>query len=140
MPYKFIEEVTIADTAIEATGKTLTELFKSSAEAIITSLANPKTIKPAKEKKIKIKADTIDRLLFEFLEELIYLKDKNSIVFNSIEVKVNEKEKIAEAIIKYDKIKKEKQELKQDIKAITMHYFLVQQTKDGWKANFVVDI
>ena len=62
MPFKFIEDIAIADVAFEATGKNLDELFKSAAQAVIESMANPKTVKPVISKKIKKKAkDIVDR-------------------------------------------------------------------------------
>lgn len=140
MPYKYIEDVAIADTAFEATGKTLTELFQSAAEAVIDSMANPETVKPVKTIKFKKKHKELDRLLFETLEEIVYLKDKDAIVFNSVEIKVDEKKMTANIILTADAIKPEEQELRQDVKAVTMHYFLIQKTDQGWKANIVLDI
>ncbi len=140
MPFKFIEDIAIADVAFEATGKNLDELFKSAAQAVIESMANPKTVKPVISKKIKKKAKDIEKLLFELLEEIVYLKDKDAIVFHDIEVKVDEKKMTVTAILRGDNIQPEKQELHQDVKAVTMHYYLVEKKNDKWKANVVLDI
>lgn len=140
MPYKFIEDIAIADVAFEATGKTLAELFQSAAQATIDSMANTKTVKAIIVKKIKKKAKTIDKLLFEILEEIVYLKDKDAIVFHSVKVKVDEKKLEATAELTADKIQPEKQELHQDVKAVTMHYYLVEKKKDTWKTVVVLDI
>ncbi len=139
MPFKFIEDIAMADVAFEATGKNLNELFESAAKATIESLANPKTVKAKIKKTIKKKAKTIDALLFEFLEEIIYLKDKDAIVFHDADAKVDEKKITLQATLTGDKIQPEKQELRQDVKAITMHYYKVEKNKH-WKANVVLDI
>jgi SHS2 domain-containing protein len=140
MPFKFIEDIAIADIAFEATGKDLNELFKSAAQAVIESLANPKTVKPIIKKEIKKKAKNIENLLLELLEEIIYLKDKDAIVFHDIEVSVNEKKMEVKAVLHGDDVQPEKQELHQDVKAVTMHYYLVEKKNDKWKANVVLDI
>jgi len=140
MPFKFVEDISIADVAFEATGKNLTELFQSAAQAVIESLANPKSIKPEIEKKIKLKEKTVEKLLFNFLEEIVYLKDKDAIVFHDVKVKVDEKKMEATALLTGDDIKPDKQELHQDVKAVTMHYWRVEKKKDTWKAVVVLDI
>ncbi len=139
MGFQFVEDMAIADVAFRATGKDLTELFKSAAQAVIESMANPKTVKPMIVKKIKKKESTIDKLLFEFLEEIIYLKDKVAMVFHDIDVKVDEKKLELKATLRGDKIKPTEQELHQDVKAVTMHYWLIEKEKE-WKATVVLDI
>ena len=139
MPFKFIEDIAIADVAFEATGKNLSELFESAAKATIESMANPKTVKQKIKKTIKKKAKNIDNLLFEFLEEIIFIKDKDALVFHGIKAKVDEKKITVQATITGDKIQPEKQELRQDVKAVTMHYYKVEKNKH-WKANVVLDV
>ncbi len=140
MPFKFIEDIAIADVAFQATGKNLTELFQSAAQAVIESMANPKTVKPVIKKEIKKKEKDVEKLLFEFLEEIVYLKDAEAMVFHDIEVKVDEKKMEAKATIRGDSIKPEKQELRQDVKAVTMHYYLVEKKGSKWKTVVVLDI
>ncbi len=139
MPYKFIEDIAIADIAFEATGKDLNELFQSAAQAVIESMANTKTVKPAIKKEIEKKAKDIETLLFEFLEEIVYLKDKDAMVFHDVKVKVDEKEISLKATLTGDEIKPAEQELHQDVKAVTMHQYKVEKNKE-WKARVVLDI
>ena len=139
MPFKFIEDIAIADVAFEATGKNLKELFESAAKAAIESMADPKTVKSKIKKTFRKKAKDIDGLLFEFLEEIIYLKDKYAMVFRDVKVKVDEKKMTVQAVITGDKIQPEKQELRQDVKAVTMHYYTVEKNR-VWKASVVLDV
>jgi len=139
MPYKFLEDVTYADVAFEARGKTLSELFRESALALFESMANTKTVKPAIKKEITLNADTIERLLFEFLEEIVVIKDTDVMVFQDLEVAVDDAKKSVHATIRGDKINHTTQELHQDVKAVTMHYFKVQKQKE-WIARVVLDI
>ena len=140
MSYKFLTDVAIADTAFEATGNNLTELFQSSAVALITTLAEPKTVKPLLARVIELKADTVDKLLFNFLDELVYLKDTDAMVFSKVTVTVDEKKLTLIATVKGDTVKPSEQKLGQDIKAVTMHYFTVEKKTNGWSARVVLDI
>lgn len=139
MPYKFLEDVTYADVAFEARGNTLSELFRESALALFESMANTQTVKPEISKEITLSADTIERLLFEFLEDIVVLKDTDVMVFHDIEVTVDEAKKSVHATIWGDKISQATQELHQDVKAVTMHYFKVEKQKE-WIARVVLDI
>ena len=101
MGFRFVEDITTADVAFEAKGKDLTELFQSAAQAVIESMANPKTIKPVIVKEIKKKNKDVEKLLFEFLEEIVYLKDRDAMVFGEIKVKVEVPDNYSETI-KYE--------------------------------------
>jgi SHS2 domain-containing protein len=139
MPYKFLEDVTYADVAFEARGNTLSELFRESALALFESMANTQTVKPAITKEITLSADTIERLLFEFLEEIVVMKDTDEMVFHDVQVAVDEAKKSVHATIHGDKINQKTQELHQDVKAVTMHYFKIEKQKE-WIAQVVLDI
>ena len=136
--FKFLENVAIADIAFEAYGKTLAELFENSAYAFFDMTANPKTITPKIKKTIKLKNSDEKDLLYNFLSELIFLKDSQQLIFNK--VKVNIKKNQLTAVLSGDKINPERQELRNDIKAITLHMFNLEKLKSGYKATVVVDI
>lgn len=139
MPYQFLEDVTRADCAFESSGKTLSELFTSSATAVLDTMANTKTIKPIKTFTITKQEKTVEKLLFEFLEEIIFLKDRDAVVFCDITAHVDEKKLSVTAELRGDSINSELQELHQDIKAVTMHYYTVVKEKT-WKARVVLDL
>ena len=138
MKFKYLEKVAIADIAFEAYGKTLNEVFENSAYAFFDITCNPKTIKQKIKKEIKLKDKDEKTLLYNFLSELIFLKDSKQLIFNKIKVAI--KNNKLKATLYGDKIDYEKQELRNDIKAITFHLFNLEKTKKGYKATVVVDI
>ena len=140
--YKILEDVAIADIAFEIYGKNLNELFENSAFAIFEETANLKNIKEKEKKIIKINSDNIEDLLYDFLSEILFLKDKDSFLFKKSNVKITEKGKkySLNAELSGEPIDREKHELRNDIKAITLHMFKVEKTKDGYKAVVVVDV
>ncbi len=140
MPYKFLEDVALADIAIEATGKTLDELFEAAAMAVAEQTVDIKTLGEKRVMNFGVTAKDIPHLLYDFLSELLYLKDAESLLYKTIKVTVTENPCTAHASIKGDTINPEKHELRNDIKAITLHMFEVKREGKGWMARFVVDI
>ena len=141
MGFRYLEGIAIADVAFEATGKTEQELFQSAADAVIDTMANPQTVKPHITKTIELEHEKLETLLFDFLQEFIYFKDADGIVFHDAKVmlKKNKTYKLS-ATVTADTVKHKEQELRNDVKAVTMHQFKIEQTKTGWKATVILDI
>ncbi len=138
MKFKYLEKVAIADIAFEAYGKSLNEVFENSAYAFFDMTCNPKTIKNKIKKNINVKADNEKDLLYNFLSELVYIKDSKQLIFSKVKVLIKKNE--LKATLFGDKINYEKQELRNDVKAVTMHLFNIVKTKSGYKATIVVDV
>lgn len=140
--YKVLEDVAIADIAFEAYGKDLNELFENSAFAIFEESAGLDNIEEKEKKEIKLESEKVEDLFYDFLSEILFLKDTHSILFKKSIVKINEKNKkyYLNSELFGEKIDREKHELKNDIKAITLHMFKVEKTDEGYKALFVVDV
>jgi len=136
--FRFLEDVAIADICFEAYGKTLNEVFENSALAFFDMTANPLTIKSKLTKEIVLKNPIEQSLLYDFLSELVFLKDAEQLIFNSVKVSIVKGQ--LKAILKGDLIQAEKQELRNDIKAITFHMFALEKTKKGYTSRVVVDI
>ena len=141
MSHKFLEGLTRADIAFEAKGNTLKELFESSANALFEIMVNPKKVKKKIKKEFKIEKNNLEELLYSFLDEVIFLKDSKSLVFNSCKVGIKEGKKLSlKAALFGDKIDYKKQELRVDPKAVTMHKFKVEKRNNKYVAQVIIDI
>ena len=142
--YKFLEDIAIADIAFEAYGKDLNELFENAALAIFELSADLDTVDASKKVEFELENNKLDNLLYDFLSEILFLKDSKYMVFRNVNVKINEDKKNKKFRLKStlegDTINSEKQHLENDIKAITMHMFELNKVKNGYKARVVVDI
>ena len=138
--FKFLEHT--ADIMFEAYGKSLNELFENAALAVSESMVKTKDVKPKTAKIVKLQNVKVEMLLFDFLSELLYLKDAEQLVFSAFKVKVEEaKGNISlQAELKGDKLNMKTQEFRNDVKAITLHLFEVKREKAGWTARVIVDI
>ncbi len=143
MPYKFLEGLTVADIAFQATGRNLPEMFESAALASTrTQVKDLKKIKPKVKKQIELESDSVETLLFNFLQELVYYKDANLLLFNKFKIKIIEREGkyLLIATATGEKLNMKRHELLVDVKAVTMHKFEVKKAGKIWKAVVVLDI
>ncbi len=143
MPYRYIEDIAMADVAFEAEGRTVKELFQAAAAAMTnTMIRDLETVRQSVMRSFILKAPSVEMLLYRFLQELIFYKDAERLLFSCYELDIDRK--IPSGIIYVrafgEEINPEKHELLADVKAISFHNFSVQRTADGWKASVIVDV
>ncbi|MDP3917414.1 MAG: archease [Nanoarchaeota archaeon] len=140
--YKFLDDVAIADIAFEAEADSLNGVFIACGEAVFETISDVEKVDKIKVYDISLKSDTLEKLLYDFLETIVYYKDTDSVVFNSCEVKIEEKDNnfLLKGKIYGEYINRNKHELYSDVKAITMHMFKLEKKGDNYKATVVLDI
>ena len=140
--YRFLEGLTHADYAFEAIGKNLSELFLHSAKALIAAMADVKTIQAKDTQTFSLENKDIEPLLFEFLEEIIFLKDAESFLPVEITVRITLDEGIyhLESTLKGEEINPAKHRLENDVKAVTYHLFKVEKTPEGYRSQVILDV
>jgi len=80
--YKFLEHT--ADIKFQAFGNSLEEAFFNSFYALKEVMTENKIIKSSIKKKIKIKGNDLKSLLYNFLEEALFLFDAKDFVISEI--------------------------------------------------------
>ncbi len=143
MPYHYLEEIGTADIAFEATGRDLPELFTAAADATMNVMIdNLEAIEPREPRRIELKNDAIDMLLFDFLQELIYFKDADRLLLRIREVQIDEKDDAysLNATAAGESLDPARHQQRADVKAVTLHDFRVEKSDDGWKASVLLDI
>jgi len=143
MPYKFLEDIGIADIAFEATGRDLSELFTAAANATMNVMIdNLDEIEPCETRQIELSSDKIDMLLFDFLQELIYFKDARRLLLRARETQIDHKgeEYFLKATVAGERLDATRHQQRADVKAVTLHGFSVTEHGRGWKARVLLDI
>jgi len=143
MPYTYLEEIGTADIAFEATGRDLPELFSAAADATTNVMIdNIEAIQPREKRGIELSSDQLDMLLFDFLQELIFLKDAERLLLRMRDVRIDERDEnyFLKATAEGEPLNAERHHQRADVKAVTLHGFSVEQTEDGWKASVLLDI
>lgn len=143
MPYKFIEDISLADVAIEIKAKTLAKLLEDAAKATTNVMVkNLKSVKQTTKKKIVLQEADPEKLLYHFLQEIIYLKDAEMLLFSKYKIKIAETKNGFNLFCEAsgEKLDMNKHTLLVDVKAVTYHHFKVEKKKSGWHAFVILDI
>lgn len=146
MPYKFLEDVATADIAFEATGRDLPELFIAAADATVNVMIdNLEAIESRETRQIELASDSIEMLLFDFLQELIYFKDASRLLLRAGAVQIIQKEEgyFLKATVGGEQLDATRHQQRADVKAVTLHGFSVEQDdppQAGWRARVLLDI
>jgi len=140
-PFRFRPNVALADIAFFAYGKTLGELLENACLAVTAVMVDPEKIKEKTERRIEVLGDTAETLLYNSLEEVVYLKDAEQLVFHRFEAEVI-REKPYEAVVTMwgEKIDRKKHDAHADVKGITYHDFHITKTKMDYRASVVLDV
>ena len=138
--YKFLDHT--ADVLFKAKAPSLSKLFEQCALAVEETQVDVSLIEIKEELKIEMKNKKLDRLLFDFLDDLIYFKDADSLIFGKFDIEVKKVGEEYELICAAfgEKLSLAKHEPKVDVKAVTMHMFEVKEIKGGWEAQVLLDI
>ncbi len=143
MPYEFLPHIAIADVAFRATGKTVEEMFAAAARATTNVMVDDlSTVNEAEKIQIDLSENSIEMLLFDFLNELVYLKDTRQLLLLPEELKITSdgsRHRLL-AMISGERIDPAKHPLNADVKAVTLHRFEVKATSQRWEATVVLDI
>lgn len=143
MPYRYLEDIATADIAFEATGVDLPEVFTAAASAAMSVMVEDlSTIRKVTEVPVEIRDSELDMLLFNLLNELVYYKDARRLllVVDSISIDDSGAVFTLKAMLKGEELDRKRHPLKADVKAVTLHRFGLERTKEGWKATVVLDI
>jgi SHS2 domain-containing protein len=139
MPYEFLEHT--ADVMFKAWGKSTEELFVSCATALSELMADLSTILPKKKRSISVESETLEDLLFNFLNEIIYYKDAEGLIFCKYDLKIRKNKWLkVECDCFGENIDVKKHVLGIDVKAVTYHNFKIEFLKDRVEAQIILDV
>lgn len=138
MKYEFLEHT--ADVKFRAYGKTLEEAFINAALATAKAMTED-TIQPKIEKQIEVEAKKKESLLYEFLEELLFLVDTEAFILSEVKelsIKDEDEKFILTATLLGDEA--DKYDISTHIKAVTYSEMLIEEKEDNVTIQVVHDI
>ena len=139
--FQFVEDVALADCAVEIEGRDLGDLFETAAAALAELMVDPATVTVGVDRVITIEATALDLLLYDWLSELIFLKDRDAQVFTRTAVRVSGSGPFhLAAQVTGGVIDPELTARRADPKAVTLHQFALERAGAGWQARVVIDI
>jgi SHS2 domain-containing protein len=150
MPYRFVDDLTSADVAFEARGTSLEELFSSAWQATLrVMIENPAALAEVESREIVLEQASLDLLLYNFLQELIYYKDAESLLLRIDDCRIRSRGVSAgasegstriEALARGQIVDPGVHRLGTDVKAVTFYNFSLHRDHLGWRATVVLDV
>lgn len=141
--YHFLDDIAPADAAFVAYGTTLSELFEQAARATTEVMLEDLDQLTVRERRsVDLEDEALEMVLFDFLQEIVYYKDADSLLLLPTSVSVSEQNDSyrLQAELGGEPIDPAKHGLCADIKAVALHQFRVEPTENGWQAAVVLDI
>lgn len=140
--FRFLEDIAMADTAFEAEGESVEEVFRGATQALLESMANPATVSGGWERSIERTDGDLSSLLFDWLSDMVYWKDAAGVVFREAPLTVTRERDVwlLRARLIGAPVDQRTQELHADVKGVTKHLYHVSQEAGRWKALVVLDV
>jgi SHS2 domain-containing protein len=143
MSYRYRDDLTMADVAFEAQGRTLEEMFASAWDATLeVMIEDPSAIQVKLRKDIALEDQSLDLLLCNFLQELIYYKDAEGLLLRleSCRIDAEEEPIRLQAVSVGEPIDPQRHRMGTDVKAVTFHRFSLSKDTDFWRCTVVLDV
>lgn len=134
--YEFLEHT--ADAKFRAYGKNIEECFANAALAMTAIMTDPENVEPKITKSISAIGNDLKNLLYNFLEEFLFLIDSENFILNKVkDIKINPKGRkyLLNATVVGDRIN-DKYKIETGIKAVT---YMDMEVKEDY-VQVVVDI
>ncbi len=120
MAYEQFEHT--ADIGVRANGKDLEEAFAEAAKGLFSVMTDIEKVDSVGEYHIEMSARDHEELLVDFLSELVYLFEVESLLFSEFEVDIKSNdEKTLLVKARGERIDHDKHELKKAVKAVSYH-------------------
>ncbi len=128
-----------ADLGLRVVAADLNALFAEAGHGLFAMIVeNPEAIRPGRPVSIHLDGGDREYLLFDWLNELLFLFDSEHLLLSEFRVNVQPAGLSAEA--RGEALDPTRHRLDHEVKAITYHGLAVKQTAAGWVAEIIVDI
>ncbi|MFH0808100.1 MAG: archease [archaeon] len=135
--YKFLEHT--ADVKFRIESPTIEELFSSAAEALNETIRGDIKILEQEEKSFEIEGKDLEELLYNFLEEFLFLLDAEDFLISKIKsIQIDLENKRIKCAVTGDKADNYK--FTNDVKAITYNEMFVKKKEGKFICEVVLDV
>ncbi|MDY6865051.1 MAG: archease [Halobacteriota archaeon] len=133
---RYIEHT--SDVGFEVEEETLEKLFSSSALAMYGFMIDPFEIESILSRDVDIQSEDLESLMFDWMDELIFLFESEKIVFNKFDLIIEDFHMIGrcEGGV-FDPLRHETGIV---VKAVTYHMMEVKKRNGIWNTRVVLDV
>lgn len=128
-----------ADLGLRVRAADLNTLFAEAGRGLFSIVVeNLEAVRPVQSRDFEIAGSNREYLLFDWLNELLFVCDSERLVLVEFDVRVTDAGLSATG--RGEPLDPARHRLTREIKAITYHQLKVEQTPEGWLAEVIVDI
>jgi|SRR3954470_6477699 SHS2 domain-containing protein len=140
MGHAFIDHT--ADVAADLDGRSQGELFLSAARALTDTITPVEGVGAVVTQSVTLEAPTIEDLLVDWLNELLYLFEVQNVLFVDGEVSVAERDGRwhVSATVAGEPFDPDRHPVRVLVKSATYHGLRVTHEQGTWRARIVLDI
>lgn len=141
--YYYLDNTDPSAVVFEAIGKSIPEMFMAAANAMTRVMVeNIDDLSQAHCQKVFIKEESLESLLFQLLQEFLYLKSAEQLLLRLEDVTVCRENDFYTLTGKAcgDVMDQDKHQLKKNVQAVVMHLLKITETSQGWKAAVVLRV
>jgi SHS2 domain-containing protein len=138
--FEVVEGISSADYIFDAFGDSLEELFLNCARACFHAMTDIDTVDPAVDFDLAVKAENMDDLLYNFISELIFLKDTEVVFLSQFGINIEPGGKALKAVVYGESIDYNKHVIKTDVKAATYHDLHVRRERGRFSVRMTLDL
>jgi SHS2 domain-containing protein len=142
--YKPVEHT--ADVGIKAWGQNQKELLEEAALGMVSQTYDPDTVAEKEVRELALEAETMDELLLQWLREILYFMENESLLFKRFQIEKdnfslkNEKTLQIRASLHGEKRDPTRHDICKEIKAVTRHGLYAKKNGPWWEANVLFDV
>jgi SHS2 domain-containing protein len=140
MGYRFIDHT--ADVAADLDGNTPGELFSSAAQALTDTITALERVQPSVPQSITLEAPTLEDLLVDWLNELLYLFEVQNVLVSESDVTLGQRDGrwALSATARGEPFDPSRHPSRVLVKSATYHGLHVTHEDGTWRATIVFDI
>lgn len=138
--FKIVEEISSSDFVFDARGDSLEDLFCACAVACFSAMTDPDLVDQTSSYEFEITADNVDDLLYNFIAELVFLKDSERTFLSHFEIRIAADRTSMKAVVAGERIDYNKHVIKTDVKAATYHGLHVRKKNSGFAVRMILDL
>jgi len=128
-----------ADIGIIVHGENLKTLYENAGEAFFHLITDLRKVKRRVERRVNIEGESLDRLMVDWLSELLYFHDVENLLFKEFKVESVGEDGL-KATVKGEPFQDGVHVIKTEVKAVTYHQIEVRQETGGWRAQVILDL
>lgn len=128
-----------ADIGLIVYGEDLQTLFENAGEAFFHLITDLKRVRVREERKVELKGESLERLMVDWLNELLYLYEVEGLLFKRFKVE-SVGENGLKATVRGERFQEGVHMIHTGVKAVTHHQIQVKREGNVWRGQVILDL